>query len=92
MVMIVRRIHIKVYQRNSVTEIYRLTYYKFSYVSNRNWDSAVSIETGYGMDDRGVGVLVPVGLRSFFSARRPERLWDSLNLHFNGYRGKAVGA
>jgi hypothetical protein len=28
-------------------------------------DSAVGIETGYGLDDRGVGVRVPVGSRIF---------------------------
>jgi hypothetical protein len=27
----------------------------------RSWDSVVSILTGYGLDDRGVGVQVPVG-------------------------------
>jgi hypothetical protein len=26
----------------------------------QNWDGSVGIETGYGMDDRGVGVRVPV--------------------------------
>jgi hypothetical protein len=30
--------------------------------------------TGYGLDDRGVGVRVPVGSRIFSSPRRPERL------------------
>jgi hypothetical protein len=25
------------------------------------WDSVVDIATGYGLDDRGVGVRVPVG-------------------------------
>jgi hypothetical protein len=29
-------------------------------------DSAVGIATGYGLDDRGVGVRVPVGSRIFF--------------------------
>jgi hypothetical protein len=28
-------------------------------------DSAVGIETGYGLDDRGIGVQVPVGSRIF---------------------------
>jgi hypothetical protein len=27
-------------------------------------DSAVGVATGYGLDDRGVGVRVPVGTRS----------------------------
>jgi hypothetical protein len=36
-------------------------------------DSSVSIVTGYGLDDRGVGVRVPVALRIFSSPRRPDR-------------------
>jgi hypothetical protein len=38
-------------------------------------DSAVGIATGYGLDDRGVGVRVPVGARIFTSPCRPDRLW-----------------
>jgi hypothetical protein len=38
-------------------------------------DSIVGIATGYGLDDRGVGVRVPVGSRIFSSPRRPDRLW-----------------
>jgi hypothetical protein len=30
--------------------------------------------TGYGLDDRGVGVRVPVGSRIFFP-RHPDRFW-----------------
>jgi hypothetical protein len=37
-------------------------------------DSVVSIATGHGMDDRGVGVRVPVGSRIFSSPDRPDRL------------------
>jgi hypothetical protein len=33
--------------------------------SERNRDSVVGITTGYGLDDRGVGVRVPVGARIF---------------------------
>jgi hypothetical protein len=40
---------------------------------NDRRDSVVGITTGYGLDDRGVGVRVPVGLRIFFSPRRPDR-------------------
>jgi hypothetical protein len=36
--------------------------------------SVVGIATGYGLDDRGVGVRVPVGVRIFISACRPDRL------------------
>jgi hypothetical protein len=39
------------------------------------------------MDDREVGVRVPVGLRIFSSPRRPDRLWDTPNLLSNGYWG-----
>jgi hypothetical protein len=34
--------------------------------------------TGYGLDDRGVGVRVPVGSRIFSSPRGPDRLWGPL--------------
>jgi hypothetical protein len=34
---------------------------KYILISIRSHDSAVGIATGYGLDDRGVGVLVPVG-------------------------------
>jgi hypothetical protein len=62
----------------------------------RSRDSVVGIATSYGLDDRGVGVRVPVGPRILSSANRADRLWGSLNLS-NGYRwfftwGKAAGA
>jgi hypothetical protein len=37
-------------------------------------DSAVGIATSYGLDDRGVGVRVPVGSRIFSSPDRPDQL------------------
>jgi hypothetical protein len=40
-------------------------------------DSAGDIATGYGLDDRGIGVRVPVGSRIFFSLRRPDQLWGT---------------
>jgi hypothetical protein len=52
-----------------------------------SWDSVVGIATGYGMDDRGVGVRVPVGSRIFSSPRRSDRLWGPASLLSNGYRG-----
>jgi hypothetical protein len=60
-------------------------------------DSVVCIATGYGLNDRGVGVRVPVGSRIFSSPRRPDRLWGPPNLLSNGYResfpgGKAARA
>jgi hypothetical protein len=50
-------------------------------------DSAVGIVTGYWLDDRGVGVRVPVRSRIFTSPCRPDRLWGLPNLLRNGYRG-----
>jgi hypothetical protein len=50
-------------------------------------DSVVGIATGYGLDDRGVGVRFPVESRIFSSPRRPDRLWGPPNLLSNGYRG-----
>jgi hypothetical protein len=40
-----------------------------------NRDSSVSIATGYGMDDRGFGIRVPVKARIFSSPRGPDRFW-----------------
>jgi hypothetical protein len=54
-------------------------------------DSAVGIATGYGLDERGVGVRVPVGSRIFSSPRRPDRLWVPPNLVSSGYRGSVPG-
>jgi hypothetical protein len=48
--------------------------------------SAVGIATGYGLDDRVVGVRVSVGSRIFSSLRRPGRLWGPPNFISNGYR------
>jgi hypothetical protein len=57
----------------------------------RSRDSAVGIATGYGLDDRGFGVRVPVGSTIFSSARHPDRLWGPPSLLYNGYRGLSPG-
>jgi hypothetical protein len=49
--------------------------------------SSVGIAPGYGLDDRGVGVRVPVESRIFSSPQRPDRLWGPPNLVFSGYWG-----
>jgi hypothetical protein len=42
--------------------------------------SVVGIVTGYGLDDRGVGVRVLVASRIFSYPRRSDRLWSPPNL------------
>jgi hypothetical protein len=51
------------HKRNRYWVLTRTTLLSLSmvYLSNVSWDSAVSIATGCGLDDRGVGVRVPVG-------------------------------
>jgi hypothetical protein len=57
------------------------------YISRKvSRDSAVGIATGYGLDDREVGIRVPVGSRIITSPCCPDRLWGPLNLLYNGYR------
>jgi hypothetical protein len=55
------------------------------YIINKSRDSVVGIATGYGLDNRGVGVRVSVGSIIFYSPRRPDRLWGPPSLS-NGYR------
>jgi hypothetical protein len=52
-------------------------------------DSVVGIATGYGLDDREVGVRVAIGFRIFSSPCRLDRLWG-IGGAFAG--GKAAGA
>jgi hypothetical protein len=51
------------------------------------WDSAVGIATGYGLDDGGFGIRVPIGSRIFSSPRHWGRFWGPPDLLSNGYRG-----
>jgi hypothetical protein len=50
-------------------------------------DSSVGIATGYGLNNRGVRVRVPVRLRIFSSQRRQDRLWGPPSLLYNVYLG-----
>jgi hypothetical protein len=63
------------------------------YGTKRGGDSVVGTATGYGLDDRGAGVRVPVESKVFFSPRRPNRFWGPLN-GYRGFfpRGKSAGA
>jgi hypothetical protein len=51
-----------------------------------NRDIAVGIAIGYGMDNRGFGVRVPVISRTLFSRSFPDRLWGPPSLLSNGLR------
>jgi hypothetical protein len=42
-------------------------YFTYSQLLQRSRDSAVGVATGYGLDDRGIRVRVPVGSRIFSS-------------------------
>jgi hypothetical protein len=48
-------------------------------------DNVVGIVAGYGLDDVGVGVRVPVGVRVFSSPHRPDWFWGPPSLLSNGY-------
>jgi hypothetical protein len=48
--------------------------FKIYTLSTPRIHSIVGIVTGYGLDNRGVGVQVPVGTRIFNSPHRPDRL------------------
>jgi hypothetical protein len=50
-------------------------------------NNVVGTATGYDLDDRGIGVRLPVGSRIFSSPHRPDRLWGTSSLLSNGYRG-----
>jgi hypothetical protein len=63
-----------------------LIYLSIMPLRNMSRDSIVGM-TDYGVDDRWVGVRVPVGSKIFSSSRRPDRLWGPPTLLSNGYRG-----
>jgi hypothetical protein len=64
----------------------RASYVHSTYALFNTLPPAVGTETDYGLDDRGVGVRVPVGSRMFSSPSRADRLWGPPSLLSNGYR------
>jgi hypothetical protein len=62
---------------------------RIKFTAAHKMDCVVGIATGYGLDDRGVGVRVLVESRIFSTARRPDRLWGPPSFLSNGYRGKS---
>jgi hypothetical protein len=78
-------------------ELGHFVFLKSSIAHDRSRSSAVGIADGCRLDDRGVGVRVPVGSIIFTSPYRPDRLWGPPNILSNGHRvsfpgGKAAGA
>jgi hypothetical protein len=65
--------------------------YQNYYVNNRKNYSAVSIATGYGLIDHGIGFRVPVEARILTSLRRPDRLWGPPNFYPKGTGGSFPG-
>jgi hypothetical protein len=69
-------------EHRPLSEAYLLYTYDISAPS-----SAFGIATGYGLDNRGVRVRVPVRSRILSSPCRPDRLWGPSSYLSNGYRG-----
>jgi hypothetical protein len=66
------------------------THFVTTFILNMHFKSrgsAVGIATGYGLDDRGIGVRILVRSRIISSPYRPDRLWGPPNLVSNGYQG-----
>jgi hypothetical protein len=69
-----------------IMQISPVRYYFAGLRSKYSSQHPIGTATGYGLDDRGVAVRVPVGSTIFSSSRRPDQLWGPPNLLFNGYR------
>jgi hypothetical protein len=61
--------------------------YRHNLFYNSSRDSVVGIATGYELDDRGVGVRVPVRSRIFSFPSCPDRLWGHSASYTMGNRG-----
>jgi hypothetical protein len=58
------------------------TYLLFLPIFTKSRDSIVGIATVYALEERWVGVRVPVGLRIFSSPRCPDRFWGPLTSNY----------
>jgi hypothetical protein len=79
----------------SIRHHHLLFFFHFLFIILGSRDSSVGIVTGYGLDDRGVGVRIPVGSRIFCSPQCPHRLLGppSYSMGIGDYfpGGKAAG-
>jgi hypothetical protein len=64
-------------KKKGLLQIFRDILWGFCIIQRkmRSRASIVNIATGYGLDDRGIKVWVPVGSRNFSSPCCPHRLW-----------------
>jgi hypothetical protein len=65
--------------------IHRINVFLFRFPES--WDSRVSIETGYGLDNNGIRVQVPLKAIIFTSSCHPGWLWGPTSFLSNGYWG-----
>jgi hypothetical protein len=72
------------HKQNSATET-PAHYFRFIQIHLLGWWAGIA--TGYGLDDRGVGLRVPVRSRILSSPRRPHWMWGPPSLLHNGYLG-----
>jgi hypothetical protein len=85
-IMITNRQKLSVLIRVHQTVSHIHTYiYLHTYTLYRRRDNAVGLATGYGLDDRGIGVLVQVESRIFSSSRHANQFWGPPNLLYNWY-------
>jgi hypothetical protein len=69
--------------------VFRKSVYIYIYINIyiKYYGRVVGIATGHGLDDRGVGIRVPVRSKILTSPCHPDWLWGPSNLLSNGYRG-----
>jgi hypothetical protein len=65
-------------------------YRSITVIYSMNHGSLAGIATGYGLDDRGVGVGVLVSPRIFTSSYRPDRLWEPTSSFPQGCKAAGV--